>query len=145
MTSMNRGRRHSRRRAGFTLLELILVMAILVLLSSLAIVGVMQIQRSTQGDAAVTQIGTLKQASKMFKLNVGRYPSSLSELVTLPAGMSPQSWKGPYLDEGRLPTDPWGKPFNYSADELADIVMITSNGPDGQMGTADDVGATPRK
>ncbi|MEQ1904184.1 MAG: type II secretion system major pseudopilin GspG [Pirellulaceae bacterium] len=144
MKSLNRGRRRSR-RAGFTLLELILVMAILVLLSSLAIVGVMQIQRSTQGDAAITQIGTLKQASKMFKLNVGRYPASLNELVTVPPGLSPQAWKGPYLDEGRLPTDPWGNPFNYSADELADIVTITSNGPDGQMGSADDVGAVPRQ
>jgi general secretion pathway protein G len=120
-------------------------MAILVLLSSLAIVGIMQIQGSTQNDAAVTQIGTLKQTCKMFKLNVGRYPASLNELVTVPPGMSPQAWKGPYLDEGRLPSDPWGNPFNYSADELSDIVTITSNGRDGQMGTADDVGATPRK
>jgi general secretion pathway protein G len=145
MKSLNRSRRHSRRRAGFTLLELILVMAILVLLSSLAIVGVMQIQGSTQNDAAITQIGTLKQTCKMFKLNIGRYPTSLNELVTIPAGMTQQSWKGPYLDEGKLPADPWGNPFNYSADELADIVTITSNGRDGQMGTADDIGATPRQ
>jgi general secretion pathway protein G len=136
-------RRLRRRRAGFTLLELILVMAILVLLSSLAVVGVMQVQRNAQGDAAQTQISTLKQQCKMFKLNVGRYPASLNDLVTLPSGLNPQQWRGPYLDEGRLPVDPWGNPFNYSADEMNDIVNITSNGPDGQMGTADDIGVVP--
>ncbi|MBX3416075.1 MAG: type II secretion system major pseudopilin GspG [Pirellulaceae bacterium] len=128
-----------RRRAGFTLLELILVMAILVLLSSLAVVGVMQVQRNSQRDAALTQIATLKQQCRMFKLNVGRYPASLNDLVTVPSGMTPQQWRGPYLQDGRVPLDPWGFPFNYSADEMNDIVNITSNGPDGQMGSADDV------
>lgn len=140
-----RHRRFRRNRRGFTLLELILVMAILVLLSSLAVVGVMQIQRNSQSDAALTQIATLKQSCRMFKLNVGRYPSQLADLVALPSGLTQQQWRGPYLQDGRIPVDPWGNPFNYSADEMNDIVTITSNGPDGQMGTADDIGAMPTR
>ncbi len=143
--SKTRHRRFRRNRRGFTLLELILVMAILVLLSSLAVVGVMQIQRNSQSDAALTQIATLKQSCRMFKLNVGRYPSQLGDLVALPSGLTQQQWRGPYLQDGRVPVDPWGNPFNYSADEMNDIVTITSNGPDGQMGTADDIGAMPAR
>ncbi|MEQ1905437.1 MAG: hypothetical protein ABL888_14710, partial [Pirellulaceae bacterium] len=63
-----------------------LAVVVAVAVVALSIYSVNQIQRLTQGDAAVTQIGTLKQASRMFKLNIGRYPASLNELVTVPPG-----------------------------------------------------------
>lgn len=135
-----RKRTRVRGRGGFTLLELMLVMAILVLLSSLAIVGVMRISQGAKKDAAATQIASLKNVCKMFKLRVGRYPATLNELVALPSGMNQQQWQGPYLDEGNLPSDPWGHPYTYAANESTDIVQITSVGADGQQGTADDVG-----
>lgn len=139
MSSRTRMNRRRSLRRGFTLLELMLVMAILVLMSSLAVVAVLNLQRNANSDAAMTQINTLKTACKMYKLNVGRFPASLNDLAVPPSGMTQQQWRGPYLDDGKVPVDPWGSEFQYSADESTDRVLITSKGADGQPGTPDDV------
>lgn len=127
-----------RRKSGFTLLELMLVMAILVVLASLATYSVLSLQRSALSRAAEAEISTLKDQCKMFKLTVGNFPASLDDLHTLPSGMSQSLWGGPYLEEP-LKGDPWRQPYKYSADDANDRVTITSNGPDKQEGTADDI------
>ncbi len=132
-------RRQRQSRQGFTLLELMLVMAILVLISSLAVVGVLRMRKNANSDAAATQINTLKTACKLYKLDVQRFPTSLNDLITPPSGMAPSVWRGPYLDESRVPRDPWQGEFQYSPDDANERVNISSNGPDGQAGTADDI------
>jgi general secretion pathway protein G len=127
-----------RRNAGFTLLELLLVMAILVVLASLSTFAVLGMQRNAYSRAAATEIQNLKSMCQAFKLHVGRFPATLDDLYLPPSGMSPQEWGGPYVQEP-IKGDPWKRPYNYSADELNDRVIITSNGPDGQQGTADDI------
>jgi general secretion pathway protein G len=127
-----------RRNSGFTLLELLLVMAILVVLASLSTFAVLGLQRNALSKAAATEIQNLKSQCIAFKLHVGNFPSSLDDLYAPPSGMTPSQWGGPYVQDP-IKGDPWKQPYKYSADEANDRVMITSNGPDRQEGTADDI------
>ena len=130
------------RRSGFTLLELLLVMAILVILASLSTVAVLNMQSSTQSKAAFTEISTLKNACINFKLSTLAFPKKLEDLVILPAGMNQSSWGGPYLQRKDIPKDPWQNPYKFSAKDATDEVFISSAGKDGQHGTADDIPGT---
>jgi general secretion pathway protein G len=96
------------------------------------------LQRNALSKAALTEIANLKNQCTAYKLHVGVFPPSLNELYSAPSGMTPAQWGGPYIQEP-LKGDPWKQPYNYSADEANDRVTITSNGPDRQQGTADDI------
>lgn len=124
--------------SGFTLLELLLVMAILVVLASLSTFAILNLQRRSLQRSAYMEIQTLSKACKMYKLDVGSFPQKLDDLFTLPSGLNNTTWGGPYLDK-QIPADPWQQPYTYGSDEQNDIVTITSNGPDRQKGTQDDV------
>lgn len=138
--SMQSKRRlRNRRRQGFTLLELLLVMAILVILASLSTVAVLSMQSNAQSKAAFTQISTLKTQCINFKLSTLSFPKKLDDLVRLPQGMTQANWGGPYLQDKNIPKDPWQNPYKYSAKDATDEVFITSAGKDGQHGTSDDV------
>lgn len=130
---------HHRRRSGFTLLELLLVMAILVILAGLSTVAVLNIQGNSQSRAAFAQIKILKNACTMYKLNGNPYPKTLENLIVLPPGMNAATWGGPYLEGNSIPLDPWQNPYKYSANDAAQQITITSAGKDGQHGTADDI------
>lgn len=134
-------KRQGRRNSGFTLLELLLVMAILVVLAGLSTVAVVNLQRGAYQKTALVEIETMEKACKMYKLNAGSYPATLDDLYTNPTGMSRAQWGGPYLDKP-ISNDPWQSPYSYTKDELNDRVTITSPGPDKQTGTEDDVPGT---
>lgn len=87
---------------------------------------------------AYLQMKTLSQASKMYKLNVGRFPDAIEDLSRNPTGLTRTMWGGPYL-ERPLSNDPWGRPFIYLTDEKNDRVDIKSVGPDGVDGSSDDI------
>ena len=126
------------RRSGFTLLELLLVMAILVVLASLSTVAIFAVQRNALKKNALIQIKALESACGIYRLHVGQFPASLDDLHTNPSGMSNSEWGGPYMKEA-IPVDPWRRAYTYSTEEATDRVIITSAGPDGQAGTEDDV------
>ena len=134
----NSYRRGRADRRGFTLMELLLVMAILVIMASMVTFAFLQIQQNAQSDATLSQISTLENACTSYKLQVGRLPNTLDDLFTQPAGLSPRQWRGPYLNDP-VPMDPWGNEYNYSPDEANNRVFISSAGPDGQQGSPDDV------
>ncbi len=78
-----------------------------------------------------------------FRLRMGRYPSSLNELVNRPETLDPnERWNGPYINNPRLLQDPWGEPYDYQAPGLHNVGAydLWTRGPDGQDGTADDIG-----
>lgn len=99
---------------GFTLVELLVVLAILGLLVGLVGPQVMRHFAGAKSDTAKLQIADLGSALDLFYLDNGRYPSSsegLGALVTAPAGLA--NWNGPYLKKSSIPKDPWGNDYHY--------------------------------
>jgi general secretion pathway protein G len=131
-----------RHRRGFTLMEILLVMAILVVLASMSTFAFLTFNRNARRDATLNEIRTLSNACIMYKMRLQRFPAKLDDLFVQPQGLTSQEWRGPYLTDGDS-LDPWGNPFQYSADEANDRVIISSAGPDGQAGTEDDVSNAP--
>jgi general secretion pathway protein G len=137
-------RNFRRRRAGFTLMEILLVLAILVVLGSLVTVGYVTIQRNANIDSAKTQIRMFEEAIGMYRLDVGKYPSGdqgLQALRLQPPDAPANKWRGPYMTT-EIPMDPWGNPYQYQ--EITDSLNqpsfeVMSNGPDGNNGTQDDI------
>ena len=120
---------------GFTLIELMVVLAIIGILAALVVPNVLNRADDARITAARTDIGNLMQALKLYRLDNQRYPSAeqgLQALVVQPtAGPAPLNWK-PYID--KLPNDPWGKPYQYMNPGLKGEVDILSLGADGQVG-----------
>ena len=136
--------RRSRRRRGFTLMEILLVLAILVVLASMVGVGYVKIQQGALKSAAQTQVGLLEDAVKLYALHIGSPPNSLDDLLIAPADLAnPTKWSGPYLEKRELPLDPWNQPYQYEIIDPAEASFrIWSNGPDQQPGSPDDISTT---
>ncbi len=142
---MNR-RIASRRRRGFTLIEVLLVLVILVLLASMSVPLYQSYQRQANFKAAKSQIGLFETAIEGFQLNIGSYPTTeqgLNGLLAPPADLpNPAKWEGPYLKGNEIPLDPWGTPYQYRfpGDRNPNGYDLWSIGPDRTDGTEDDVG-----
>lgn len=124
--------------AGFTLLELLVVVTIIGLLA--AYVGpkyFSQLGKSEQG-VAKAQVEAFVRALDTYRLDVGQYPTTeegLNALLTRPGNAA--KWNGPYLQKA-VPPDPWGRPYLYRAPGAAGDFDIISYGKDGQPGGAGD-------
>jgi general secretion pathway protein G len=130
-------------RRGFTLIEVLLVLIILVVIGSLVAPNIFGIQDQADRTAAKAQIGPVKTAIRMYKLNMGTYPASLDDLFEKPTDADQAEKWGtePYLEE-KLPPDPWGNDYQYAqpGEHNTDGFDFWSNGPDGESGTDDDIG-----
>lgn len=120
---------------GFTLIELMVVLLIIGVLAGLIVPNVMNRADDAKVTAAHTDMATLMQALKLYKLDNQRYPSAqqgLQALVVKPASEPlPVNWKN-YLE--RLPNDPWGQPYVYLNPGIKGEVDVMSYGADGQSG-----------
>lgn len=131
--------RRRRRRAGFTLIEMLLVLAILATL--VAIVAPRLVGRSEQAKftAAATQISAFEAAIDAFEVDNGRFPRALDELMSAPNDTP--NWRGPYLRKA-VAADPWGAPYVYEMPGRRNPLGydLYSVGPDGRAGGEDDIG-----
>ena len=140
---MRRRKNGSRRPQGFTLIEVLLVLAILVILASLVTVSYVNIGRNSRRSQARIQLGVFKQALGLYQLDIGTFPATnqgLEALRTAPGDLrNPAKWNGPYLSS-EIPLDPWEMPYQYEAPSN-DSFKIWSFGPNGENenGAGDDV------
>ena len=128
-------------QSGFTLLELLVVLAILGLLVGLVAPAALRQLGSAKEKIAHQSIERLATILDLYKLDVGSYPTTdqgLEALITRPPGAS--RWAGPYLKGDKLPEDPWGRPFVYRSPSQRPNreFDLYSLGPNGQAsGRAD--------
>ncbi len=123
------------RRHGFTLLELLVVLAILGLLMGLVGPRVLAQLGGAKTKTAGVQIADLERGLELFKLDVGRFPTSeegLDALMHKPAAAT--GWNGPYLKGNDVPKDPWNHAYHYVLPGAAAAPDISSLGADGAPG-----------
>ncbi|HOM16562.1 MAG TPA: type II secretion system major pseudopilin GspG [Thermoguttaceae bacterium] len=134
-----------RDRRALTLIEVLLVLAILVMIASMAVVAYGPIQQKANIQSAKTQLGNFDTALGLYHLDMGSYPTTQQGLDALrnPPGdlPNPAKWNGPYL-KTEVPLDPWSRPYQYECPGRynPDSYDVWSLGPDGQNGTNDDIG-----
>lgn len=127
---------------GFTLIELMVVIVILGVLASLVVPNLMGNKDRADRQKAVSDIVALENALDMYKLDNHRYPTTdqgLDALVVAPT-LAPLAEN--YNPEGyirRLPADPWGNEYVLISPGEHSAIDISSTGPDGEIGTADDI------
>ena len=131
----------NRGAAGFTLVELLLVLVILGILAALVLPKFTGRTEQARITAAQTQISTFGTALDAFEVDTGTYPrgqDGLQQLLVAPPDIT--GWRGPYL-KSDIPLDPWGRAYVYEFPGRVNTrgYDIVSMGPDGQPGTADDV------
>lgn len=130
-----------KRRSGFTLVEILVVVVILGLLATLVIPRVVGRGEEAKRTATLVQIRAIEQALDLYKLDNGFYPTTeqgLEALVSKPSGMpEPMNYrKDGYMK--KVPVDPWGRPYVYRSPGEHGETDILSFGPDGAEGGEED-------
>jgi general secretion pathway protein G len=128
-----------RKQAGFTLIELMVVVVIIAILAGLVIPRFMGETDKAKQAKAKMQIESLESALKMYKLDNGSYPTTeqgLKALVETPAvGNLPKNWRqGGYLEKGKVPKDPWDHEYVYVSPGSHGDFDLSSLGADGEPG-----------
>jgi general secretion pathway protein G len=129
--------------AGFSLVEMLVVLTIIALVLGLVGPRVLNYLGESRSKTAKLQIESFGSALDLFFLDAGRYPTTsegLTALVQRPNGT--EVWNGPYVKGGKVPPDPWGNQYQYrSPVERApyEIVSYGSDGREGGTGTAADI------
>jgi general secretion pathway protein G len=124
-------------QAGFTLVEIMVVMAIIGLLATMVIINVLPSQDKAMREKAKADVALLEQALDLYRLDLFQYPSTvegLEALLSAPASLSnAQNYRpGGYIK--KLPDDPWGRPYQYASPGRFGEVDVYSLGADGREG-----------
>jgi general secretion pathway protein G len=147
MKSLIRQKKSTGARAGFTLIEMLVVLAILVLIMSMVGPRILGSRKKANVNAAKSQIGMLRASLEGYELDMKGFPSTEQGLVALLEAPEDQAegkstWDGPYINKSTIPKDPWGRDYQYEyppthgKDSYPDI---WSFGEDGEDNTDDDV------
>ena len=130
---------------AFTLLEILIAIAILGLLVGLTVTNLDKIFGNNQETVAKLFVqDSIKVPLATYRMSMGSFPSTaegLQALITPPSNNA-DNWRGPYLTDGKLPLDPWGEPYQYRypGTHNKNGYDVWSKGPDKQDGTSDDIG-----
>ena len=127
---------------AFTLVELLLVLVILGTLAAIVLPKFSVVSQRGRVTAAETQISTFKTALDAFEVDMGYYPkgrNGLADLIQQPR--QAPNWHGPYLQSDVIPKDPWGNDYVYECPgrHNPSFYDVSSAGPDGRLGTDDDI------
>lgn len=124
---------------GFTLLELLVVLGIIVLLATIVAPQVLRYLGKARTDTARAQISAISSAVELYALDAGSYPPQqlgLQALIQPPAGQA--RWHGPYLKSAAGLIDPWGRPYRYKVPGRAGTFDVFSLGRDNAPGGTDE-------
>lgn len=127
----------SRRAAqrGMTLIEILVVLTLIGIIMGIVAGNFIGRGEEAKVKAAKIEMSQISQALDLFKLEVGRYPTTqegLQALVSSPTGVS--NWNGPYWKKNALPKDPWGNDYRYNSPAASAPYEIVSLGADGKEG-----------
>ena len=141
MTNKTSSARSSR---GFSLLELLVVLLLLGAFAGIFAPKIFGQAEKAKQKAAKLEIDQIGQALDLYKLEIGRYPTSqegLQSLMVAPAGVS--NWNGPYLKRNVVPKDPWSNEYKFVSpgdqNRPYDIISLGSDGKEGGDGDAKDI------
>ena len=123
-----------RRDAGFTLIEIMLVVVIIGMLAAVAGVKLTGKIGQAKKNVAKQGVAAIEQAIDMYEVDNGKLPDSLQSLLTKG---SENYWNGPYLKKAEGLKDPWGNEYQYSKSENS--YTVASAGADGNFGSGDDI------
>jgi len=132
-------------RSGFTLVEVMIVLFILVMIMGIAVVAVQGRRDLAQRRTALAYVKMLATQVNNYDIAVGRPPTNeqgLEALVVCPADVSEGKWGGPYLESNATSVDPWGNPYQYACPGKHGRFDIWSFGPNmmDDGGGGDDIG-----
>ena len=142
---MNRRPLRRRQRNALTLMEVMLVLVILGILGSMAAMFVQSARKDALRKTTKAEIDVLITACERYSLSMLNDPPAqdgLQALLTKPSSDTNNRWAGPYIKPGNDLKDAWGNEYIYEQEDLGNSqmgVVIKSAGPDGSVGTADDV------
>jgi len=122
-------KRRASKEAGFTLIEILIVVVIIGLIASLIAPNLIGRFERSQSEIAKTQVEMLSSGILAFKMDVGRYPETLEELVK----STDTKWRGPYLSKQTVPKDPWNQDYQYKAPGEHGAFDLYSLGPNGKL------------
>ncbi len=143
------GTHHDRPRSRRSPMDLLLAAAVVLILAAAVTSWLYNRSdhvRVTSAERHVDDTGSLGKALDRYRTDIGRYPTTaqgLDALIRRPTGEGADKWRGPYLPVGRRPVDPWQRAYDYAGP--GDAVHrpgrydLSSPGPDGVSGTADDI------
>jgi len=129
----------SHHEGGYTLMELLVVLAILGLLVAMATPLVLKYLDHAKVSTAKTEVANLSASLDLFKYDIGRYPTTqegLPALLKSPPAL--ESWNGPYIKKATAFNDPWGHPYLYRSPGQHGDFDLYSFGPDGEKATTGD-------
>ena len=139
-------KRQRKLRTGFTLIELMIVLIILVMLFAIAGPRLLGTQDKADIKGTMAQMGNLESALKMYAVDMRNFPNTeegLAALIKPPADEAKaRKWAGPYLDDEVIPADAWNQAFVYEYPPVngeRDFPNISSIGKDGEPDTEDDI------
>jgi general secretion pathway protein G len=131
------------RMSGMTLIEILVVLVLIGIVMGIVGGNFLARGEKAKADAAKIEIGLIGQSLDLYKLEIGRYPTTqegLQALISQPSGVN--NWNGPYWKKTTLPKDPWGNDYKYTSPGQTlpyEIISLGSDGKEGGEGSAKDI------